>query len=204
MEDLPLQPPAPSKRTSPVLILVLVLALGAAAFAVWKFLDGKSDGETTTPARTDQPAPVKPYENGSTPTAPVTSPVQPEQPAVKSALSRARQHLAGDADPAAGISLAKELRAVEGGADAAFLLAEDAAQKGNVEAMLITGGFYDPTDASPSGSIMKDPVQALQWYRQARDAGFQAAGPRLDALRQWAEQQSAAGSAEARELLRQF
>jgi TPR repeat protein len=73
------------------------------------------------------------------------------------------------------------------GADGAFLLLEDAAQKGHPEAMLALAGFYDPAGASSKGSIRPDPAQARDWYNKAREKGQAAAEDKLKKLRAWAE-----------------
>ena len=200
-KTLPL--PAPEVRKKPIRLLfagLLLLVLAGGGIAAWKIL---SDGQ---PAPTDlAPAPAENAPGADNPPV-ADKTTQQEKPPTESRtpLARAREHLAGPADPVQGIRIAKELREEEGGADAAFLLAEDAAGKGNAEAMLLTGIFYDPSDSAPSGSIIKDAEQALSWYRQASRAGLTEAKTRLAALRAWAEAEAAKGSADARDLLERF
>ena len=117
-------------------------------------------------------------------------------------MTATRKHLSGPADPAASLELAAKFRSVSNGADAAFLLIEDAAQKGNAKGMLLLAGFYDPLDTEPVGSIAKDPKQAWEWYQKAKNAGEAAAEQKLNALKAWAEAEAAKGSAEAKELLK--
>ena len=123
----------------------------------------------------------------------------PEPPMVQ-----ARKHLSGTADAMTGLDMAIRFRAQEGGADAAFLLAEDAAQKGNAAAMALTGDFYSPADAGPAGSIQKDALEAFMWYSKAKAAGSAEAAVRLDALRAWAEAEAVKGSAQAKAVLAKF
>ena len=81
-------------------------------------------------------------------------------------LQQAREHLRGTADPATSLELARPLRTPQAGndeSDAAFLLLEDAAQKGNAEAMFLVGQFYDPQSDLPRGSIPADMSQAKHW-----------------------------------------
>jgi hypothetical protein len=73
----PMQPPAPRARVSPILVVLLILAvLGGGAFVVWKYVlekQGPSVGTTTEPA----PVPVKP---------PPAPPPPPPAPASKIVL----------------------------------------------------------------------------------------------------------------------
>lgn len=124
--------------------------------------------------------------------------------AAESPMQQARAHLNGSADPVMGLDMASRFRLQENGSDAAFLLAEDAAQKGNASAMVITGDFYSPADNNPHGSIDKDPLEAFSWYSKAKDAGAAEAGARLKDLRSWAEAEVAKGSEQARALLAKF
>lgn len=127
-----------------------------------------------------------------------------EVPEAKNPLSQARELLTNDAPAEEALALAKSLREQENGADAAFLLAEDAAQKGHAEAMLLTAEFYDPAHTGPAGSIVKDAAEALNWYKQAQAKGQAEAAERLTALKAWAEAEAAKGNAEAKALLSKF
>lgn len=116
-------------------------------------------------------------------------------------IDQARQHLKQNGDPAVGLRLAESMGNEADTADAIFLLVEDAAQKGNSEAMLRLARFYDPLDAAPTGTVQKDMQQAYTWYTKAREAGKQEAEKSLHDLKNWVEQRASSGSAEARELL---
>ena len=217
--------PVQEKKSSllPIAIVLLLLALAGGGFAAWKFLLHKEDPakveekappkveanatakeETKDPAKEEKKEPPKeekkepPKEDTKEP--PKEEPKAPPKPA----LTQAREYLAGQANPVEGVKLAKELRADKDGADAAFLLVEDAAQKGNAEAMLLTGGYFDPADNAASGSIKKDPGEALSWYKKAKAAGSPDAEARLNALRAWAQAEAAKGSTEAKQLLTRF
>ena len=105
------------------------------------------------------------------------------------------------------LELARPLRTPKAGndeSDAAFLLLEDAAQKGNAEAMFLVGQFYDPQSKLPRGSIPADMSQAKHWYDNARSKGYAEADKALAALRRHVEGEAAKGNAEASLLLREW
>ena len=105
------------------------------------------------------------------------------------------------------LELARPLRTPQAGndeSDAAFLLLEDAAQKGNAEAMFLVGQFYDPQSKLPRGSIPADMSQAKHWYDNARSKGYAEADKALAALRRHVEGEAAKGNAEASLLLREW
>ncbi|MDR1490895.1 MAG: hypothetical protein LBS65_10555 [Desulfovibrio sp.] len=188
--------PQRGRAWAPVALLLL-LCLGAAFWALRSGVDKPVEsGKMQTPPAQSGKAQTPPAQSGS---------VSPRVPsAVLTPLQRARAHLSGPADAPTSLAMAKEFRPLEDGADAAFLLAEDAAQKGLPEAMLIAGSFYDPLDAQPRGTIIIDPVEAMNWYVQAGAAGIAGARERVAALRGWLRAQSAAGNAEAERILKTF
>lgn len=131
----------------------------------------------------------------------------PHAPAGKSPLATAREQLRGDARPETSLALAKPMRREGADAeesDAAFLLLEDAAQKGNAEAMLLVGEFYDPLSLLPRGSIPVDMSQAKHWYDQAARKGQAEADKALDALRAHVRDKAATGDPESQNLLRNW
>ena len=198
MDILPPPDPTPGQGKGGslkfVIIGLLILALAGGGFAAWKFWLNKEE-----PAKVaEETPPPKPEEKKEEP--PKEEPKAPPKPA----LAQAREHLAGKADPAESVKLAQGLREERDGADASFLLVEDAAQKGSADAMLLTGGYFDPVDAKPAGSIKKDPAAALSWYKKAKAAGSPDADARVAALRSWAQAEAAKGSPEAKALLTQF
>lgn len=171
-----------------VLILVVVALLAAAGGAVWYFLL-RDRGADTVP---EPPA--------------VETPAQKEEPARPAPqsgpafMSQARDHLKQNADPARSLELAKPTRTPDSDqetADGAFLLLEDAAQKGQPEAMFLVGQYYDPVCTLPRGTIQPDVAQAADWYRKAAQAGIAEAQPALDALKAHLETKARGGDEEA-------
>ncbi|MCL2123311.1 MAG: sel1 repeat family protein [Desulfovibrionaceae bacterium] len=158
-----LKDPVEHKSKTPLMLLLLVLACAAGGAYWWKFAQAP---ESSPPAPASQAAPA---------------PSRDLPP-----LQRARELLRVGIAPEQAVELAKDMQTPEG-ADGAFLLLEDAAQKGSPEAMLGLARFYDPADAAPKGSILNDPVQAYDWYTKAKDKGQGAADDKLKALRAWAE-----------------
>ena len=67
-------------------------------------------------------------------------------------------------------------------ADGAFLLVEDAAQKGSPEAMMLLGRIYDPSASVSRGTVQPDAAQALIWYGRAASAGVPGAAEAVRSL----------------------
>ncbi len=161
----PRRPPAPpplvdEKGGLPLgLILGLVVLLALAGGGWWWF---------------NRPAPQVAE------TAP--PPAAPAQPAPAAArdLDAARKALAADPAPADALALGREHLAAND-LDGAFLLFRAAGDKGNAEAAVIVGGFYDPAtwtkETSPLPAANAD--QAASWYRRAAEAGDAEAQYRL-------------------------
>ena len=182
--------PGEGKSGKGGLLVGLALLVLVAGVAVWWFM---------------LRAPEKP----PLPSAPTAAQNQtaPAASANQSPLAAAREQLRGEARPEMSLALAKPMRKAGAGAeesDAAFLLLEDAAQKGNVEAMLLVGQFYDPVSSLPRGSIPVDMGQAKHWYEQARQKGQAEAAKALDALRVHVQTEADKGNAEARSLLQNW
>ena len=179
------------------LVIGLVVALLLAAALVWFFvLRDKGDG---APAEAEK-EPAGPVVTGK-----VSVPDQ--APASVPFLAQARDHLKGTADPAKSLELAAPMRtenADESSSDGAFLLIEDAAQKGEARAMYLLGQFYDPANTLPKGTIQPDAGLAIDWYRKAQSAGIPEAADALSALKTHLEGRAAAGDAEAARLLGNF
>ncbi|MDR0828133.1 MAG: hypothetical protein LBN33_09730 [Desulfovibrio sp.] len=183
-------------KVLPALFFLLLLLGGG--FAVWTIFSLTSEGDVggQVPLRADVSPPPAPKTEAATRTE--------SAPEVGTPLQRARAHLSGRADAPTSLAMSIEFRIMNQGADAAFLLAEDAAQKGLPEAMLITGSFYDPADVNPSGTIIKDPFEALNWYSKAAGAGVVGASGRIAALKNLLRMRSSAGNREAERLLKKF
>ncbi|MBR2611286.1 hypothetical protein [Desulfovibrio sp.] len=198
--DQPAAETAKEKKSSGSLlwiILGLVLLALAAAAVWWFFL------RATPPP----PPPMAPQAPAAQQETPAGTEKAPAAPAAMAPLQQAREHLRGTADPATSLELARPLRTPQAGndeSDAAFLLLEDAAQKGNAEAMFLVGQFYDPQSALPRGSIPADMSQAKHWYEKAKSKGAAEADKALAALRRHVEGEAAKGNAEASLLLREW
>ena len=182
--------PGEGKSGKGGLLVGLALLVLVAGVAVWWFM---------------LRAPEKP----PLPSAPTAAQNQtaPAASANQSPLAAAREQLRGEARPEMSLALAKPMRKAGAGAeesDAAFLLLEDAAQKGNAEAMLLVGQFYDPVSSLPRGSIPVDMGKAKHWYEQARQKGQAEAAKALDALRVHVQTEADKGNAEARSLLQNW
>lgn len=95
---------------------------------------------------------------------------------------------------------------VDGRLADAQLLYFFAARGGNADAAFVLGEMNDPNHFAAETSLMNEPdaFQAYKYYAQARDGGVSAAGQRLAALREWAEQHAAAGDFDAEQLLVQW
>ena len=102
------------------------------------------------------------------------------------------------------MALAKSLPDKPERADAAFILLEYAAEAGHAEAALMVARYFDPTDTQDSGTIIKDSEAAFEWYQAALSGGQQQAENHLSGLKQWLENEALQGSAEARELLKNW
>ena len=213
---LEMEPAAPRRSRLPlILLLVLLIAGGALAY---RYLAPAGEENATAPLpelpKPDNPAtpaPVQPTEKPRD-KAPAASPATPpvregaSAPGAQ-ALSEARDLLRRNASPEETLAAGKALRTPDADArqsDAAFLLLEDAAQKGNAEAMFLVGRFYDPASELPHGSIPPDLSQARNWYEAARDKGHAESAQALSALRAFAEQKARQGDEEARLLLQNW
>ena len=192
-----------------MLVVLLVLAFAAAGAAVWWFL-------LREPEKAPLPTPPAQTQNADKPQN--SDPAQPKtadapkqgadaaKPAL-TPLASAREQLRGQALPDVSLAMAKPLRKAEATpeeTDAAFLLLEDAAQKGDAESMYLVGQFYDPASTLPRGSIPADLTQAKRWYDQAVQKGQPLAKAALDKLKEYARGLEAKGDAEARSLLQNW
>lgn len=184
------------------IILLLVLAAIAAGVAAWWFL-------LREPEKAPLPTPPEQTQNADKPQNPDQAQPKPADAGKQglSPLASAREQLRGQALPDVSLAMAKPLRKADAKpeeSDAAFLLLEDAAQKGNAEAMFLVGQFYDPASTLPRGSIPADLTQAKRWYDQALQKGQPQAKAALDSLKEHARALEAKGDAEARALLQNW
>ena len=210
-EPLDMGTQQPEKSGNKVwLIVLLVLALAAAGGAAWWFLLREPQkAALPTPPEQSQNA-AKPQNAEQAQPKPTDAPQQQGADAAKPALSplaSAREQLRGQAQPDVSLAMAKPLRKADATpeeSDAAFLLLEDAAQKGDAEAMFLVGQFYDPASTLPRGSIPADLTQAKRWYDLAVQKGQPQAKPALDKLKEHARALDAKGNAEAHSLLQNW
>jgi TPR repeat protein len=109
------------------------------------------------------------------------------------------------ADYAQAYERAQEFQADGRPADA-MLLYFFAARGGNAAAAFDLATFHDPNHHAETSSLMDEPdaFQAYRWYRQAEEAGHEAASERLTDLRAWAKRTADTGNAEAERLLLQW
>ena len=211
LEDpLEMNTPQPEKSGGKgMLVVLLVLALAAAGAAAWWFLlrEPEKAPLPTPPAQTENAG--KPQNTDQAQPKPAEAPKQgadAAKPAL-TPLASAREQLRGQALPDVSLAMAKPLRKAEATpeeTDAAFLLLEDAAQKGDAESMYLVGQFYDPASTLPRGSIPADLTQAKRWYDQAVQKGQPQAKAALDKLKEYARGLEAKGDAEARSLLQNW
>jgi hypothetical protein len=197
---LPKHPAGGKRRMPQIFIPALLLLTCAAGILAMQFNKPKNDAP---PALQTAAGPASSVTGAVAPDAPDTT-QGAGQADNAGLLGRARGHLAGKADPDVSLALYRRLRTEANGADAAFLLAEDAAQKGLPEAMLIVAGYYDPLVAGDKGSINHDEEEAFNWYTKAEQAGAAEAAPRLAALKERIAAEAAGGDREAERLLKRF
>lgn len=114
------------------------------------------------------------------PAAPVAEAPAPAAAPPARTLDAARKALAADPAAADALALGKEHLAA-GDLDGAFLLFRAAGEKGDAEAAVLVGGFYDPATWSKETSPLPAPNadQAASWYRRAAEAGNAEAQYRL-------------------------
>ncbi len=158
---------------------------------------GKVEGEVEKPPElprmANQPPKIKAPE-------PITPSYAPDAPL----LEQVREAMRKGIDPDSALAMAKSLPDKPERADAAFILLEYAAEAGNGEAALEVGRYFDPTYAGDSGTIVKDPEIAYDWYQLALSKGLLEADIHLSNLKQWVAKQAAEGSYKASELLRNW
>jgi type IV secretory pathway VirB10-like protein len=145
------------------------------------------------PRMANQPPKIKTPE-------PITPTYAPDAPL----LEQVREAMRKGIDPDGALEMAKSLPDKPERADAAFILLEYAAEAENGEAALEVGRYFDPTFAGDSGTIIKDPEHAYDWYQLALSQGVLEADVHLSNLKQWVTKQAAEGSYKSRELLKNW
>ncbi len=176
-----------------VIVVMAVIIVGG--YIAWRAL--REDVSTKDAVKSDQlPRMANLPPKKETP-KPVAPPYTPDAPL----LEQVREVMRRGTDPASAVALAKSLPDKPERADAAFILLEYAAEAGHAEAALIVGRYFDPTYTGDSGTIIKDPPAAYEWYQAALSGGQVEAINHLSDLKRWVQKEAAQGSVEARELL---
>jgi hypothetical protein len=150
--------------------------------------------KTAEPTKLPRMANLPPKQEAPKPAPPPYSPDAP-------LLEQVREKMRKGIDPEDAVVLAKSLPQKPERADAAFILLEYAAEAGHAEAALIVARYFDPTSTDDSGTIIKDPAAAYEWYQAALSGGRPEAQNHLSDLRQWVQKEAAKGSRGAREVL---
>jgi len=190
-------------------IITIIVVIGLAVIVIGGYLvwnsvrtdstkieaKGKVEGEVETPPElprmANQPPKIKAPE-------PITPSYAPDAPLLEQVRAAMRKGI----DPDSALAMAKTLPDKPERADAAFILLEYAAEAENGEAALEVARYFDPTYAGDSGTIVKDPEVAYDWYRLALSQGLHEADIHLSNLKQFVTKQAAEGSYKARELLK--
>lgn len=185
----------PAKKNSALpLVLALIVLTALLALAVGSYFWYTKKQAENIPQSEAAPVPVS---------------TQPRLPMIV-----VREHLRSGATAQASLDLARELQknaADTATADAVFLLLEDAAQKGQPEAMYLLGVCYDTAPPALNGvkgmsrgSVAPDMAQAYEWYNKALAAGYAQAKGAMTDLKRTVEAASHKGDSAATELLHRW
>lgn len=175
------------------MVVMVVIIVGG--YIAWRAMRGDvSTKEAPKPIKLPRMANLPPKKEAPKPVPP---PYTPDAPL----LEQVRAVMRKGTDPVSAVALAKSLPDKPERADAAFILLEYAAEAGHAEAALIVGRYFDPTYTGDSGTIIKDPEAAYEWYQVALSGGKVQAQNHLSDLKRWVEEEAAQGSIKARELL---
>jgi hypothetical protein len=185
----------PRTRRWILITVVIVILVAVTGYFTWRALkQAVAPEETAEPPKLPRMANLPPKEEA---TRTVRPPYSPEAPL----LEQVREAMRKGIDPEDAVALAKSLPQKPERADAAFILLEYAAEAGHGEAALIVAQYFDPTSTDDSGTIIKDPAAAYEWYQVALSKGQPEAQNHISDLRQWLQKEAAQGSREAREVL---
>jgi hypothetical protein len=186
---------APRTQRWILITVVIVIFMAVAGYFTWRSLrQSLPTKETTEPPKLPRMANLPPKEEAAQTVAPPYSPDAP-------LLEQVREAMRKGIDPKDAVGLAKSLPQKPERADAAFILLEYAAEAGHGEAALIVAQYFDPTSTDDSGTIIKDPAAAYEWYQVALSKGQPEAQNHISDLRKWLQKEAAQGSREAREVL---
>jgi hypothetical protein len=185
----------PQRRWWILITAVSVIIVIACGYFIWRVSrHAVPTQETAEPTTLPRMANLPPKKEAPKPVPPPYSPDAP-------LLEQVRDTMRKGIDPEDAVALAKSLPQKPERADAAFILLEYAAEAGHADAALIVARYFDPTSTDDSGTIIKDPAAAYEWYQMALSAGLPQAQNHLSDLRQWVQKEAAQGSREAREVL---
>lgn len=188
----------PQTRWWILITAAIVILLIVGGYIIWRVSKPEAPIiEKAEPAKLPRMANLPPKKE-------LPKPVPPPYPSDAPLLERVRETMRKGIDPEAAVALAKSLPDKPERADAAFILLEYAAEAGHAEAALMVARYFDPTQTEDSGTIIKDPAAAYDWYRQAMSGGQQQAENHLSGLKQWVENEALQGSVDARELLKNW
>ncbi len=187
-----------------VFIGVAVIVFGG--YLVWKSIrteDAKIEAKGKIEREVEEPRPLPRMAN-QPPKIKAPEPITPSYAPDAPLLEQVRAAMRKGIDPDSALAMAKSLPNQPERADAAFILLEYAAEAENGEAALEVARYFDPTYAGDSGTIVKDPEVAYDWYKLALSQGLSEAEIHLSDLKRWVTKQAAEGSYKARELLRNW
>jgi hypothetical protein len=185
----------PRTRWWILITVAIVITVVAGVFFAWRgSKEAVPTKQTAEPTKLPRMANLPPKEEAPKPVPPPYSPDAP-------LLEQVRKAMRKGIDPQDAVVLAKSLPQKPERADAAFILLEYAGEAGHAEAALIVARYFDPTSTDDSGTIIKDPAAAYEWYQMALSGGQPEAQNHLSELRQWVQKEAAQGSREAREVL---
>ena len=188
-----------------VAIFVLILAvIFVGGILLWNSLR-TDDGKILTKGKIEEEKPPElPRMANQPPKAKEPEPITPSYAPDAPLLEQVRETMRKGIDPDGALAMAKTLPDKPERADAAFILLEYAAEARNGEAALEVARYFDPTYAGDSGTIVKDPEVAYDWYQLALSEGLFDAEIHITNLKKWVTKQAEEGSYEARELLKEW
>ena len=178
-----------------LITVAIVITVVVGSYFAWRVSrQALPTKQTAEPTKLPRMANLPPKEEAPKPVPPPYSTDAP-------LLEQVRKAMRKGIDPQDAVALAKSLPQKPERADAAFILLEYAGEAGHAEAALIVARYFDPTSTDDSGTIIKDPAAAYEWYQVALSGGQSEAQNHLSELRQWVQKEAAQGSREAREVL---
>ena len=192
-----------------IITIIVVIGLAVIVFGgylVWNSLrteDAKTQAKEKVVGEVEK-SPVLPRMANQPPKIKEPEPIIPSYAIDAPLLEQVRAAMRKGIDPDNALAMAKSLPDKPERADAAFILLEYAAEAENGEAALEVARYFDPTYAGDSGTIVKDPEVAYDWYQLALSQGFTEADIHITNLKQWVTKQAAEGSYQARQLLKSW